>query len=100
MVEQISHVGAAIRTLRVAAGLTQRQLAARANVSLSLLGKVECGDRIATPAFMAAVARALKVPVERLTGQPYTDDHRDDQIHRDIDALREALRHYDLPADL
>jgi len=99
VVEQTSHVGAAIRTLRLAAGLTQRQLAARANVSLSLLGKVECGDRAATPAFMAAVARALKVPVERLTGQPSPDDRRDEQTHRDIEALREALRHYDLPAD-
>jgi len=49
---------------------------------------------------MTAVARALKVPLERLTGQPYPDSQRDEQTHRDIDALREALRHYDLPADL
>ncbi|MGQ0776797.1 MAG: helix-turn-helix domain-containing protein, partial [Pseudonocardiales bacterium] len=62
-------------------------------------GKVECGDRAATHALLTAVARALKVPVERLTGQPYTDNQRDEQTHRDIDALREALRHYDLPAD-
>ncbi|MGH3929036.1 MAG: helix-turn-helix domain-containing protein [Pseudonocardiaceae bacterium] len=100
MVEDTSHVGATIRLLRKAAGLNQRELAARANVSLSLLGKVECGDRAATPALLAAVARALKVPVERLTGQPYADNHRDEQTHRDIDALRDALRHYDLPADL
>ncbi|MGH3929812.1 MAG: helix-turn-helix domain-containing protein [Pseudonocardiaceae bacterium] len=100
MVEEKSHVGATIRTLRVAAGLNQRQLAARANVSLSLLSKVECGDRAATPALLAAVARALRIPVERLTGQPYADNHRDEQTHRDLDALRDALRHYDLPADL
>ncbi|MGQ0773893.1 MAG: helix-turn-helix domain-containing protein, partial [Pseudonocardiales bacterium] len=78
MVEDTSHVGATIRMLRVAAGLTQNQLAARANVSLSLLGKVECGDRAATHALLTAVARALKVPVERLTGQPYTDNQRDE----------------------
>jgi transcriptional regulator with XRE-family HTH domain len=100
VVEDTSPVGANIRTLRVAAGLTQPQLAARANVSVSLLGKVECGDRAATHALLAAVARALKVPGERLTGQPYSDSLRDEQTHRDIDGLRDALRHYDLPADL
>lgn len=100
MVEETSQVGENIRILRKAAGLTQRQLVTRANVSLSLLGKVECGDRAATHALLAAVARALKVPVERLTGQPYADSHHDEQTHRDIDALRDALRHYDLPADL
>lgn len=100
VVEDASPVGANIRTLRVAAGLTQPQLAARSNVSVSLLSKVECGDRAATPALTTAVARALKVPAERLTGQPYADTQRDEQTHRDIDALRDALRHYDLPADL
>ncbi|MGH3911888.1 MAG: helix-turn-helix domain-containing protein [Pseudonocardiaceae bacterium] len=99
MAEDTFHVGAAIRTLRIAAGLTQTALATRANVSVSLLSKVECADRAATSALMTAVARALRVPVERLTGQPYADDQRDQQIHRDVGALREALRHWDLPAD-
>ncbi|MGH3913918.1 MAG: helix-turn-helix domain-containing protein [Pseudonocardiaceae bacterium] len=99
MVEDTSHVGATIGMLRKAAGLTQAQLATRANVSVSLLSKVECADRVATHALLTAVARALKVPVERLTGQPYADNHRDEQTHHAIDALRDVLRRYDLPAD-
>jgi transcriptional regulator with XRE-family HTH domain len=86
-----------IATLRKARGLTQAQLATRAHVSGSLLSKVEVFDRPATYALIAAVARALQVPVERLSGQPYTDNRRDELVHRDIDALRAVLRRYDLP---
>ncbi|MGW9307242.1 helix-turn-helix domain-containing protein [Saccharomonospora azurea] len=93
------HVGGTIRTLRKAAGLTQNQLARRASVSVSLLGKVECGDRAATHALLASVARALHVPVERLTGQPYADNHHDAATHTSVDALRAVLRRIDLPED-
>ncbi len=43
-----------------------------ASVSYSLLAKVESGGagRLA-PAFIGAVARALRVDVPRITGQPY-----------------------------
>lgn len=92
--------GEVIAVLRKAAGWTQRQLATRANVSKSLLGKVEAGDRPASHALLAACARALRVPVERLSGQPYTDTRRDARVHRDVDALRTVLRCYDLPDDL
>jgi transcriptional regulator with XRE-family HTH domain len=95
-----SHVGATIRVLRKASGFTQPQLARRANVSVSLLGKVECGDRAATHSLLAALARALRVPLERLTGQPYADDRNDAATHAVIDALREVLRRADLPSDL
>lgn len=95
-----SHVGATIRLLRKTRDLTQSQLARRANVSLSLLGKVECGDRAATHALLAAVARALGVPIERLTGQPYADNRHDEKTHQSVDVLRTVLRHYDLPGDV
>jgi transcriptional regulator with XRE-family HTH domain len=94
------HVGATIRLLRKASGLSQPQLARRANVSISLLGKVECGDRPATHSLLAALARALHVPVERLTGQPYADTHTDAATHVVIDALRTVLRRADLPGDI
>lgn len=42
----------------------------------------------------------LRVPVERLSGQPYTETRRDARVHRDVDALRTVLRCYDLPDDL
>jgi transcriptional regulator with XRE-family HTH domain len=89
-----------IATLREARGLTQAQLATRAHVSASLLSKVEVFDRPATYALITAVARALQVPVERLSGQPYTDNRRDELVHRDIDLLRTVLRCYDLPDEV
>lgn len=95
-----SHVGAAIRTMRLANDLTQAQLARRANVSLSLLGKVECGDRGATHSLLAAVARALGAPIERLTGQPYSDTRHDERTHQAVDAVRAVLCLYDLPDDV
>lgn len=89
--------GENITVLRKAAGLTQRQLATRANISLSMLSKVEIGDRAAGHALVAAVARALGVPIERVHGQPYHAEHRAAGTHTAIDALRSALRGYDLP---
>ncbi len=53
------HIGARVAAERRLRGLTQRQLADRVHVSLSLITKVERGDRPATPALVAAVARVL-----------------------------------------
>jgi transcriptional regulator with XRE-family HTH domain len=92
--------GEIIAMLRKAAGLTQGQLADRANISLSMLSKIEVGDREASHAVLASTARALRVPVERLTAQPYIDSAQDQRVHRDVEALRGVLRCYDLPDDL
>lgn len=94
------HLGATIRRLRKAAGLSQQRLSAKAQVSLSLVEKVERGDRAASHALIATVARALRVPVEQITGQPYTDHRDDDGLQRAVDDLRTVLRHYDLPEDV
>ncbi|SHF86495.1 Transcriptional regulator, contains XRE-family HTH domain [Streptoalloteichus hindustanus] len=94
-----THIGRAIARFRKAAGLNQHQLAARANISLSLLQKVEVGDRAANHSTIAGVARALHLPPEKLTGQPYTDHQGDEASRRHVDALRAVLRRYDLPAD-
>lgn len=82
-----------IAALRKAAGLTQHQLAQRANVSKSLLSKVEIGDKPASHALVAAVARALRLPIERIHGQPYEDG----PAQSSIDELRTVIRAYDLP---
>ncbi|MFI0366446.1 helix-turn-helix domain-containing protein [Actinomadura sp. 1N219] len=87
--------GTNIALLRKAAGLTQDQLAQRANVSKSLLSKVEIGDRPASHGLVASVARALRVPIERVHGQPY--DAAENATHAPIDELRAVLRRYDLP---
>lgn len=66
-----SSVGDRVADARKERGLSQQQLADRANVSVSLLRKVEQGSRDATPALVAAVGKALSIDVTTLTGQPY-----------------------------
>jgi transcriptional regulator with XRE-family HTH domain len=92
--------GARIATLRKARGLTQRQLAERASVSYSLLTKVESGVAGATPALIGAVARALRVDVPRITGQPYEESRgQAGRLHQSVDALRRSVDTYDLPPE-
>ncbi len=67
------HVGRRIASERKIAGLGQRQLAARANYSLSMVKAVEQGREVASPGFISAVARALHITPEQLTGAPYDD---------------------------
>ncbi|AHH21763.1 putative DNA-binding protein [Nocardia nova SH22a] len=67
------HVGRRIASERKIAGLGQRQLAARANYSLSMVKAVEQGREVASPGFVSAVARALHITPEQLTGAPYDD---------------------------
>ncbi|MEV6255136.1 helix-turn-helix transcriptional regulator [Nocardia sp. NPDC051911] len=71
--------------------LTQQQLAQKANVSVSLLRKVERGARPASPAFIAAVAGALRVDIEDLTGQPYIPARDDAGAHATIRELRRKI---------
>jgi len=84
--------GARTAELRKIRGITQRALALRANVSYSLLRKVETGDRPASPSFVAAVARALSVPVADLTEQPYRGGNASVISEQaGVSALRQAL---------
>ncbi|MGH3911464.1 MAG: helix-turn-helix domain-containing protein, partial [Pseudonocardiaceae bacterium] len=85
-------VGHRVAVARKLAGLTQQQLATRAHVSKSLVSHVERGLLPASPAFIAAVARALGVEVDTLTGEPYGPAITDPQAeHAAIPALRAAL---------
>jgi|tagenome__1003787_1003787.scaffolds.fasta_scaffold20516579_3 ribosome-binding protein aMBF1 (putative translation factor) len=54
-------VGANLRKARTDAGLSQHQLAIRADVSGNYLGQVELGRRGATIDFLARVASALGI---------------------------------------
>ena len=69
--DQVAAIGIRIAELRKIHGRTQQALAVRAGVSVSLLRKVERGERAATHSVVAAVARALSVNVTDITGQPY-----------------------------
>ncbi|MQY11333.1 hypothetical protein SRB5_14480 [Streptomyces sp. RB5] len=91
-------VGQRVRDARKARGLTQRQLAQRMSCSLSLLTKVESGHAPASPSFTAAAARALKVRLAQLTGQPYEDPQRG-RVHATIPDVQTSMLSWDLPDD-
>jgi transcriptional regulator with XRE-family HTH domain len=93
------HTGARIARARKVRHLTQRELADKSHVSYSTLTKVEQGNLSASPSVIGALARALSVPVCDLTGQPYVDELRHDQLDGLIQPIREALGVYDLGPD-
>lgn len=64
-------IGSRVAANRKLIGLTQAQLAAQCNYSLSYVRAVEQGREPASPAFTAAAARVLRVEPEDLTGTPY-----------------------------
>jgi transcriptional regulator with XRE-family HTH domain len=93
-------IGARVASTRKFRGLTQRRLADLAHVSYSLVTKVESGQVPATPAFIAAVARALRVHIIELTGQPYRGTNaRDDRVHTTVPEIRRVLLAHDLLTD-
>lgn len=59
--------GPLIRRLRTDAGLTTRQLAAKAGVDFGYLSRVERNLAVPHPRWSAAVAAALGVPLTSLT---------------------------------
>ncbi|MFF5130682.1 helix-turn-helix domain-containing protein [Streptomyces syringium] len=92
-------IGARIAERRADRGLTQQGLAMRAHLSKSILSKVECGQRPASPELVAACARALGVMPADLLGQPYIDKLRTDQLDLLIQPIREALNLHNLGLD-
>jgi transcriptional regulator with XRE-family HTH domain len=93
-------VGYRIAVLRKAHGWTGRELAGRAHISYSLLTKVETGAAPATPALIGAVARALRVDVPRITGQPYQEPPgRGARLYEAMEPIRRSIDTFDLPDD-
>ncbi|TQK44640.1 helix-turn-helix protein [Streptomyces sp. SLBN-118] len=90
------HTGARIARIRKQRGLLQQGLALRANVSKSLLSKVECGQKPASPALIAACARALGVTTSDLLGQPYAEELRRDRMDALIQPIREGMENWDV----
>lgn len=95
----VEHTGTRIAQYRKLRHLTQQALAERANISYSMLTKVEQGKKPASPGVLAAVARALSVQTTDLTGQPYLAELQHDELDLLIQPIREALDLYDLGAD-
>lgn len=81
-------VGEAIRSLRAAAGLMQRELAERVGISASMLSLVEAGKREPTIALLRSVGRALDIPTNVLFAVALADE----DAGRDSEAARRAQR--------
>ena len=104
-------IGGRVAALRKTRGWTARELARRARVSYSLLAKVETGSVPASPAFTGAVARALRVDVSRVTGQPYEEpgnatalqagyETTEQQLHDAIVKAQELLPLVEIPSEM
>ncbi|WP_024802708.1 helix-turn-helix domain-containing protein [Nocardia sp. BMG51109] len=85
------HVGRAVASERKIAGLSQHQLATRAQYSLSLVKAVEQGREVASPGFIAAVSKALGVEPDRLRGTPYVGTLEEDGPLEGLAELRAVL---------
>jgi transcriptional regulator with XRE-family HTH domain len=97
---RVDSIGTRVATERRLAGLTQTQLAQRAHVSVSLIRSVEQERVPASPAFVAAVARALGRGTPELLGQPVGPTTPDDrQVLAIVPPLRRELAAYLLPGD-
>lgn len=93
-------VGARVAEERKLIGWTQARLATEANVSASLVKAVEQGRAPASPSFISACARALKVGVTALLEQPYPRDTRSEQmVHAGIPDIRRELAVYRIPPE-
>jgi transcriptional regulator with XRE-family HTH domain len=69
MKETLKRFGERVRQLRVAAGLSQEQLADRSGLHRTYIGGVERGERNVGLLNVYAIAAALREPVENLFGQ-------------------------------
>ncbi|WP_345493686.1 helix-turn-helix transcriptional regulator [Nocardia callitridis] len=97
MREERESVAARVAQARKLAGLTQWQLAERANVSIGLVRSVEQRRVSATPAFLGAVSKVLRVSVADLYGQPFAPAAgQDREVHSAVAALRTELAAYDI----
>ncbi len=85
-----------IAVLRKARGLGHAKLARMAGISLSYLSKIEVGTRPATPPVVAAIAKAMHVPTQRIYGQPFLGPSEQADLLND---LRGAVRRYTLPKE-
>ncbi len=85
--------GARVAQLRKARGITQAALARRAGISVSLMSKIEVGDRTLTPTIAAAIARALQISLNVLYGDAEISADQSKQLEE----LRTAVRRYDIP---
>jgi transcriptional regulator with XRE-family HTH domain len=85
--------GANVAVCRKARGLSQVALARRANISVSLLSKIEVGDRALTQGTAADLARAMRMTLDELLGTATVEGADENSLT----ALNYAIRRFDIP---
>ena len=85
MKDMLDRLGQRIRELRLKAGLTQEQLAERADLHPTYLGGVERGERNLSLKNLDKLARALEVPLKSVV------DFEDEDIHRTSQCLKDLI---------
>ncbi|MFB7087616.1 helix-turn-helix domain-containing protein [Streptomyces sp. NPDC056296] len=87
---QVPGPGANVAAHRKEHGLSQVALARRAGVSVSLLSKIEVGDRALTQGVGAALARAMNLTLDELLGSA---------PEVNLNELNWAIRRFDIPGE-
>lgn len=87
--------GRNVAILRKQRNMSQVTLAQKACISVSLLSKIEVGDRALTQGVAATLASAMGTTLDEVLGK--TRVQRTDE--RKLDELRNAIRRFDLPGD-
>ncbi len=82
--------GRNVATLRKDHGLSQVALARKSGVSVSLLSKIEIGDRALTQGIAASLARAMGLTLGELLGRT---------PEANLSDLNHAIRRFDIPGD-
>lgn len=92
---KVSGPGANIAVLRKARGMGQARLARKAGISLSLLSKIEIGDRALSQGVAASLADALGCTLDHVLGTARTELANEGKIKE----LRGVILRFDLPGD-
>jgi transcriptional regulator with XRE-family HTH domain len=87
---QVPGPGANVAVRRKELGLSQVALARRAGVSVSLLSKIEVGDRALTQGVGAALARAMNLTLDELLGSA---------PEANLNELNWTIRRFDIPGE-
>ncbi|MEV0367485.1 helix-turn-helix domain-containing protein [Nocardia fusca] len=85
-------IGARIAQIRKQRGMTQTAFASKANISLSMVKKVERGHASASTNMLGQIAEALGVETTRLTGPQDSPE----QLHQLVPTIRRALASTDI----
>ncbi len=64
--KELKEIGSKIKAIRTKQGLSQEELAFRADISMSYVAGIERGEHNASAIYIKKIAKALKVPSSKL----------------------------------